>query len=520
MSLDCRDQPYLVVLMTLVVVFATVVINAITMAPVMKLLKMTERTPSRKMMLNGSFSKLRQKTEHTIHELHAEQTFFKDVDWEFLRDPANGLDLTTFYPDILKADVDKAAWLSVLDIERKSYLRQYEHGLLTREGFAALENFMATLSAKARTTEPAELHTLYDTQFHSLADSLLKRGPFEYITNGGEWAPIRDPACISALTYLYVSGAPRATYTSGGHTYEAKLVGKKGKKDGHDIEERDTASGATRKIRDKSAHSGHSRLSFYDRVLLYQVAKAYITGQLDVKHSMALYKRSEAQAHDTGTAEEVEKAQKARQDAIDAMSKVEQEHLEILDTMRNLLDEVDNFGDDDPRRARKERKKFAVYKTRYAGKLVLLEQRHVVEHLVHEGLLDDLDSAPLIAGIDKKIEAIELAPLQSKIEKAAERYLPCIFRRPVGAERKEVKLKDVGNVAVAATRAGAVTTSIVSLASVASAASAASSTTAATMESNSLATLKINASSAPPAPPGAVPTSSSCTSSTGITSRA
>ena len=42
---------------------------------------------------------------------------------------------------------------------------------------------------------------------------------------------------------------------------------------------------------------------------------------------------------------------------------------------------------------------------------MLLEQRKAVEHLRHEGLLDDLDATPLVATINQKIEAIMLAPL-------------------------------------------------------------------------------------------------------------
>ena len=48
-SLNCRDQPQMVVFMTVIVVAFTVVINGITMAPMMKLLKMTDLTPARKM---------------------------------------------------------------------------------------------------------------------------------------------------------------------------------------------------------------------------------------------------------------------------------------------------------------------------------------------------------------------------------------------------------------------------------------------------------------------------------------
>jgi len=203
------------------------------------------------------------------------------------------------------------------------------------------------------------------------------------------------------------------------------------------------------------------KMSFYDRTLLYHVAKAYITAQIDVKHKMALYKKSEAQAHDVGDALAVDRMQRARQAAIDAMTRVEAEHLEILDTMRDLLAFVEDFGGN-AGYARKQKAKFVQFKTRYACKLVLLEQRECVEHLVHEGLLDDLDAAPLIAAIDQKIEAIELAPLTAKINKYVERYLPCLMLKAepdVGAneapaEASEPKrVKGIGVAVIAASRA-------------------------------------------------------------------
>ena len=105
-SLDCRDQPSTVVAMTVVVVFCTVVINGVTMAPLMKLLKMTDRSASRKMMLNGSYSKLREETDKCIKHLRHEETFFKGVNWDSVRD----VDLQHF--EYLEGESEnRAAWL-------------------------------------------------------------------------------------------------------------------------------------------------------------------------------------------------------------------------------------------------------------------------------------------------------------------------------------------------------------------------------------------------------------------------
>lgn len=47
-SLDCRDQPMMVLYLTVLVVSGTVIINGVTMAPLMKKLKMTDTPDERK----------------------------------------------------------------------------------------------------------------------------------------------------------------------------------------------------------------------------------------------------------------------------------------------------------------------------------------------------------------------------------------------------------------------------------------------------------------------------------------
>ena len=159
-----------------------------------------------------------------------------------------------------------------------------------------------------------------------------------------------------------------------------------------------------------------SKMTHYDRYVAYHIAKAYITAQLDVKHTMALYKANLANVKDAD-AEQVEERRLARQQAIDAMSLVEREHLEILDKMNVLLKAVEDFRDPRTIGGRSEaRDKWRQYKTRYAQNLLLLEQRKVVEHLLHEGLLDDLDAAPLISQLNTKLEKIMLAPLLDQFQ--------------------------------------------------------------------------------------------------------
>lgn len=84
--------------------------------------------------------------------------------------------------------------------------------------------------------------------------------------------------------------------------------------------------------------------------------------------------------------------------AVDAMTRVELKHRATLDAMKGLLHAADESG-------RKDKVKFAQYKSRYAAELLLIEQREVVEHLQHQGLLDDLDAEPLVHKFNKRIEA-------------------------------------------------------------------------------------------------------------------
>jgi len=137
----------MVVFMTVMCVAMTVVINGITMKYLMQYLKMLDLTPSRKMMVNGSFAKIRSVSAAKKSGLKAEETFFKGVDWGYVE--RDGIKIDIFHDDIPEEEVPKAAWLSVLSIERASYVEQFHHGTLSPDGFAHLEDFMATILADA-----------------------------------------------------------------------------------------------------------------------------------------------------------------------------------------------------------------------------------------------------------------------------------------------------------------------------------------------------------------------------------
>ena len=55
------------------------------------------------------------------------------------------------------------------------------------------------------------------------------------------------------------------------------------------------------------------------------------------------------------------------------------------------------------------------YKTRMATSRMLLKQRELVEHMLHEGTLIDLDAAPIISDINDKLRDLYLEPLYEAI---------------------------------------------------------------------------------------------------------
>ena len=77
------------------------------------------------------------------------------------------------------------------------------------------------------------------------------------------------------------------------------------------------------------------------------------------------------------------------------MQAVVAQHSSLLDSMNALLATADQPGNAQPR--------YLAWKSRYVAELLLLEQREVVEHLQHAGLLDELDAAPLKQQLDQRI---------------------------------------------------------------------------------------------------------------------
>ena len=68
-TLDCRDQPEMVLLLTVVVVTSTVVINGMTMAPLMRRLRLTDVPEERQFMLQRAKSKVARETEAAVDKM-------------------------------------------------------------------------------------------------------------------------------------------------------------------------------------------------------------------------------------------------------------------------------------------------------------------------------------------------------------------------------------------------------------------------------------------------------------------
>jgi len=212
MRLDCRDLPMDFLLMTVFVVFMTVVVNGMTMAPLMRALKMTEQSDDRKFMLNATGNKLAHGTDEYIAKLQS-QKVFASVNWHYVESKkcANGVD---FFTDHTVNDPMKAAWLQVIAIERASYVAQFERGRLGSEAFLKLEAFMATLLAHANQTAGSELSAMYDAEFEIFLKGLLRSTRRGALQDACEvaMAYIRGQQSVQHSTQVGIEGGPYNTW--------------------------------------------------------------------------------------------------------------------------------------------------------------------------------------------------------------------------------------------------------------------------------------------------------------------
>jgi len=164
-TLNCRDQPSTIVLMTLIVVTFTVIINGLTMAPLMRYLKMTEVPADRRFMLNMAHDDLAKKTHNYLLSLQSKPEF-TGVQWGAVQQQV----VQPEHYDV--KDEEKSAWLAFLNMERANFLVQFETGVLGAGAFHRLETFIADLCAQAENTDTADLSQLYEDEFQKLCAGL------------------------------------------------------------------------------------------------------------------------------------------------------------------------------------------------------------------------------------------------------------------------------------------------------------------------------------------------------------
>jgi len=352
-SLDCRDQPQIVLLMNMIVVLGTVVINGMTMAPLMSMLKLTAIPMDRRFQLNAAYLHLRHVSEKELAQMITEakenargHKFYSGADWSYVYNKM--VKHHELFNDV--DDVRRAAWTSVLVMERASYLAQFEAGRLASEPFLVLENFMATLVADASRVKTDELSALYDKNFKSL----LKR--------------------LSAPVF------------------------------------------------------GETPTEF--RQLVFAVYVAYHEAQAEVHHAMHVFhpeSESTAVVHkavaeacgtvdkldpspDTTLAKEHTEIESLKADALAQLEVVRKEHVDndlemesLFETLLKTCDSADTKG------------QLVLFKSQHALNRLLLSQRDAIEHMRHEGILTDLDAAPLNAECNERLGKLKLDPLLEKV---------------------------------------------------------------------------------------------------------
>ena len=173
-TLDCRDQPMMVLWMNLVVVAFTVWINGVTMAPLMKILKLTKIPEDRRFQLNTAYLQMKKDSDAYFKKLTQDRWAHAGADWDYVQNKMVK-HYTHLFHDI--KDHERAAWMAVLCLERASYLAQFEEGILSDHGFEELEAFMAGVTAQAGVTKTEDLSELYDHKFRKLLKHLDREKP-------------------------------------------------------------------------------------------------------------------------------------------------------------------------------------------------------------------------------------------------------------------------------------------------------------------------------------------------------
>ena len=163
--LFCRDNPDMILMVSAMVVILTVVVNGITIAPLMRKLDLIAPSEDRVFMLKQAWDALDKKTEKFKTNVQTSNIkHFRHVKWETVkanqihRDPS--LDKTTIDDE----NAYRCAWLQVIHMEAMAYHSQFESGVISSEAYGILDTYVLLLRAKARSSSYTgqELSDLYD----------------------------------------------------------------------------------------------------------------------------------------------------------------------------------------------------------------------------------------------------------------------------------------------------------------------------------------------------------------------
>ena len=344
-SLDCRAQPLVVLLMNLVVVGFTVVINGLTMAPLMKLLKMTGIPEDRRFQLNTAYLQMKKDSDAYLGKLKGMAWAHTGADWAYVK--TRMVKHPKLFHDI--KDHERAAWMAVLCIERASYLAQFEDGVLSDDGFEELENFMSAVTADAAVCKTSELSDMYDRRFKQLLTRLDKQHP-----------TIAHKKLVYEVFVAYHNAQDEAKHVA--HLFEESVEVQRAERARASL----ALSSFAKSGSDISDTSGNEPTFNGER----------ITDLEDI----------------------VQNNKDEQELGFNALQLVQKEHDDNVEDMQELFTRVERQC-----ATKKSRMEFTKWKSQHALTMMLLHQRKLVAHMRHEGVLSDLDVMPLYEEINKKL---------------------------------------------------------------------------------------------------------------------
>ena len=402
--LPCRDRPDGILMMVVATIVTTVIINGITMAPLMRFLKLTDRTDERKFMLANALQCVHQESERFLKELHAQWGNLesgRDVDWDEVA--------TCGVTEAVEGcgpceDEARAAWYEVLNIERASYLRQFETGRLGSHAFRILEEFMAKLIADATKIEMLKAADRLDSLKAVAATAKSAAGGAA--KSAAASAVVVVKAAAGAIREVQVKEVPSPNGEAGEALAVPSSPGKPEEtpQSSGQIPRRATSRSSINRRRRSAmmeyaadqTHPIDKRISelydaeFGDLIdklkatdtpskarVAYEVGIGYLQAMRDMEHQ-------------AGTDQ--------------SFAAVILDHDDNKKRMNKMMDLV----------ARRFPKVIATLRKNFATQLLLHRQRHIIDELKEEGCLTDLDAAPLIESVNEKLKHLYIQRYRNK----------------------------------------------------------------------------------------------------------